>query len=89
MRAIGRISYGLYLWHLPLFLVIDAERTGLSFWPLLAVRFAATFAAAGASYVLVERPALRWKRRFEHVPSGRPPGHDAPDPQGTGVTVRP
>ncbi len=87
--AIGRISYGLYLWHLPLFLVIDAQRTGLSFWPLLAVRFAATFAAAGASYVLVERPALRLEAPLRARPVGPAVGPRCPGPQGTGVTVRP
>jgi peptidoglycan/LPS O-acetylase OafA/YrhL len=73
--AIGRISYGLYLWHLPVFLVLTPRQTdftvwntGLSFWPLLAVRVTATFAVATASFVLVERPCLRLKRRFERRP---------------------
>lgn len=73
--VIGRISYGLYLWHLPIFLVVTPRdtdftlwNTGLSFWPLLVVRFALTFAVAGASFALIERPALRLKRRFERRP---------------------
>ena len=73
--AIGRVSYGLYLWHLPIFLVVTPRETdftlwntGLSFWPLLVVRFALTIAIAGVSFVLVERPALRLKRRFERRP---------------------
>jgi peptidoglycan/LPS O-acetylase OafA/YrhL len=85
VRAVGRISYGLYLWHLPLFLVLDEERTGLSFWPLLIVRFVATFAAATASFFLVERPALRLKRRFERVRTTTESGSR----QVRGVTVRP
>jgi peptidoglycan/LPS O-acetylase OafA/YrhL len=53
---IGRISYGLYLYHFPLFLMIDNQRTGLSGPALLAARLAATAVAAVASYHLVEMP---------------------------------
>ncbi len=53
---IGRISYGLYLYHFPLFLMIDNQRTGLSGPTLLAARLAATTAAAVVSYHLVEMP---------------------------------
>ena len=53
---IGRISYGLYLYHYPMFLMIDGQHTGLSGTPLLLVRLAATGAAAVASYHLVEMP---------------------------------
>jgi peptidoglycan/LPS O-acetylase OafA/YrhL len=83
--AVGRISYGLYLWHLPIFLVLTADRTGLSFWPLVVLQFAATFAAALASFVIVERPALRLKRRFERVRTTPESGVA----RGPGVTVRP
>ncbi len=53
---IGRISYGLYLYHYPMFLMIDGQHTGLGGAGLLAVRLAATGAAAIASYHLVEMP---------------------------------
>ncbi len=53
---IGRISYGLYLYHYPMFLMIDGQHTGLSGTPLLLVRLATTGAAAVASYHLVEMP---------------------------------
>jgi hypothetical protein len=53
---VGRISYGLYLYHWPLFLVINHAHTGLLGLPLLVVRLAATFAAATASWYLVEEP---------------------------------
>jgi peptidoglycan/LPS O-acetylase OafA/YrhL len=65
--GIGRISYGLYLWHFPIawlqhpwpfpFGHIDST-TGL-IWRLVLA-----FAAAGLSYILIERPALRLKLRF-------------------------
>ena len=56
---IGRISYGLYLYHYPLFLMIDNQHTGLSGAALLAVRLSVTFAAAVVSYHFVEMPVRR------------------------------
>ena len=58
---VGRISYGLYLYHYPLFLMIDGERSGLSGAGLLAARLGATFAVAVLSYHLVEMP-IRQRR---------------------------
>jgi peptidoglycan/LPS O-acetylase OafA/YrhL len=62
--AVGVISYGVYLCHWPLFVWLSPERTGLGEWPLVVVRLSATFAAATASYFLVERPYRRrqWSR---------------------------
>lgn len=53
---LGRISYGVYLYHWPVFLWLDAERTGLAALPLFALRAGVTIAMAMASYVAVERP---------------------------------
>jgi peptidoglycan/LPS O-acetylase OafA/YrhL len=53
---VGRISYGLYLYHWPLFLVIDHAHTGLSGGWLLATRLAVTFAAATLSFRFIEEP---------------------------------
>ncbi len=54
--ALGLVSYGLYLWHWPIYLVLDSLRTGLDGWALFGVRFAVTLLAASASYILVEQP---------------------------------
>jgi SGNH domain (fused to AT3 domains) len=59
LRSLGVISYGVYLWHWPLFLGLTAERTGLQGAALLAVRIAATVTVATLSYVLVEQPVRR------------------------------
>jgi peptidoglycan/LPS O-acetylase OafA/YrhL len=53
---IGRISYGMYLWHFPLFIFIDEQRTGLSPWPLFFLRVIPTIGIAILSFYFVERP---------------------------------
>ncbi len=56
LRLLGVISYGVYLWHWPLFLALTAERTGQRGTALLALRLAATITVATVSYVFVEEP---------------------------------
>jgi peptidoglycan/LPS O-acetylase OafA/YrhL len=63
LRLLGRVSYGIYLWHWPLVLVLDQRRTGLSGAPLLAVRLTAIAAMTTASWVLIERPVLHGRSR--------------------------
>jgi peptidoglycan/LPS O-acetylase OafA/YrhL len=59
LRALGLISYGVYLWHWPVYVVLDADRTDLSGWPLVALRIAATLVVATVSYIVVEQPIRR------------------------------
>jgi peptidoglycan/LPS O-acetylase OafA/YrhL len=61
--AIGRISYGLYLWHWFVQVALTPERTGLDGGLLDAARVAASLAAATASYVLLEQRVRRAKGR--------------------------
>jgi peptidoglycan/LPS O-acetylase OafA/YrhL len=56
LPAIGAISYGLYLWHWPLFNWLTTESTGLSGPALDATRVLATLVVATGSFVIVERP---------------------------------
>jgi hypothetical protein len=67
MVGIGRISYGLYLWHWPVYLALDGERTGLHGYVLAALRVAVTGVFAGVSFVLIERPAQRVRVRPRRV----------------------
>ena len=66
--AIGRMSYGLYLWHSPVGWVTDGRHYGwvppMSRPVLLLVRVGLTFVIAAGSYRFVERPMLALKRRF-------------------------
>jgi len=59
IRYLGRISYGIYIWHWPLFLTLSAARTGLVGCPLFAIRVAATLIVSAASYHLLEQPIRR------------------------------
>jgi peptidoglycan/LPS O-acetylase OafA/YrhL len=61
LPAIGRISYGLYLFHWPVFNLVHGLSIRWSGASYTAVAFALTFAVATGSYLLVERRALRAK----------------------------
>jgi peptidoglycan/LPS O-acetylase OafA/YrhL len=58
---LGAISYGVYLWHWPIFLVLNGERTGWSGLSLFGVRCAATLAVSIVSWWAIERPVRRWQ----------------------------
>jgi peptidoglycan/LPS O-acetylase OafA/YrhL/lysophospholipase L1-like esterase len=60
--ALGLISYGVYLYHWPIFTLVDEARLGRGGAVLLAARLGLTLAVAVASYVLVERPVRRDQR---------------------------
>jgi peptidoglycan/LPS O-acetylase OafA/YrhL len=59
LRYIGRISYGLYLWHWPVIVFVTTDETGLAGRKLTVLRLAITFAITLASFYLLERPVLR------------------------------
>jgi peptidoglycan/LPS O-acetylase OafA/YrhL len=59
--AIGMISYGIYLVHWPVFVIVDADRTGLTGPALTIIRLLITGLIAIASYFLLERP-IRLRR---------------------------
>jgi peptidoglycan/LPS O-acetylase OafA/YrhL/lysophospholipase L1-like esterase len=59
LRLLGRVSYGAYLIHWPVFVWLDAERTGLDGVALAGVRLAVTAALTAVSYHVVEQPIRR------------------------------
>ena len=61
LRWLGRISYGLYLWHWPVYVLMTDVTTGLTGAALLLARLAATLAATTFSFYLVERPVRRYR----------------------------
>ncbi len=67
LRSIGIVSYGLYLYHWPLYFVLTPARIEISGAPLLAVRLIVTLAAATASYFLFERPIRNASVRPRYV----------------------
>lgn len=56
LTYIGRLSYGLYLWHWPIYVFLSANRTGMDGWSLTGLRFAVTLAFSAVSYHLIEYP---------------------------------
>ncbi len=68
IRLLGVISYGVYIYHLPCLKLTARAMSFAGFsvteeWPLLAVAgLGLSTAVAGASYVCVEQPVLRWAR---------------------------
>lgn len=61
MRGIGRISYGLYLYHYPIYFALLGPAPAAS---QVAVAVTASFAVATLSYLLLERPILNYAARF-------------------------
>jgi peptidoglycan/LPS O-acetylase OafA/YrhL len=56
---LGLISYGVYLYHWPLFLWLTADRTGLDGVWLQLLRWAVTLAVSAVSYRFLEEPIRR------------------------------
>jgi peptidoglycan/LPS O-acetylase OafA/YrhL len=75
LAAVGRISYGLFIWHM---LVASAlaphlDAIGLSANEALALRvvvfLAASFLIAALSWIAIEKPSNAWAARFAASPS--------------------
>lgn len=60
MARLGRISYGIYLWHFPLILLV---RTHVSSFVTVLITVPLSIIAAEISFRVLERPILRWRDR--------------------------
>ncbi|HEX4490161.1 MAG TPA: acyltransferase family protein [Acidimicrobiia bacterium] len=57
--GLGLISYGVYLYHWPIDVALDAQRAHLNGWPLFGLQTAVALAAAVLSYRYIEQPIRR------------------------------
>lgn len=70
--ALGRVSYGVYLWHYPIIVAVGDQMSGSSPTVQRVTAVGLTAAATMASWTLIERPAIAWKQRLR-LSSGREP----------------
>jgi peptidoglycan/LPS O-acetylase OafA/YrhL len=83
VRWLGTVSYGAYLWHMPVLFVLRAEgRMPVSPLPAFALVLGLTLVAAAVSWYGVERPAVRWaqarRRTARTSRAARSPARTAP-----------
>ena len=69
LRYLGEISFAAYLFHWPLFLLLDEDRTGQSGVILFGIRLAATLAAGALVYWAVQTP-FRWHVKLPSMALG-------------------
>ncbi|BAN02821.1 acyltransferase family protein [Ilumatobacter coccineus] len=59
LTSLGEISYGVYLWHWPVLIVLDEDRLGISGWALTGAQVGISLAVATVSYAVIEQPIRR------------------------------
>jgi peptidoglycan/LPS O-acetylase OafA/YrhL len=85
--AFGRVSYGFYLWHLPVLRWTDDRLIGRPGVVRVGLGFGLTLAATLASYRLLEQPALRLKSRFAPPVTRSDDAHHSPPDQSASVSA--
>lgn len=80
--ALGRWSYGIFLWHMSVILVLSPLLTerrsllGLALW--VGAILAVSVPLGAATYAWIEVPAIRWSKRGEKEPVSRVVAGPAP-----------
>lgn len=81
LMAVGRVSYGLYLWHYPVIVVVQDRLAGSGSPVRWLVATVVSALLTVASWLAVEKPCLRYKDRFRPA--------DGPTPLALGRTPEP
>lgn len=93
VTAVGRWSYGIFLWHLPVLIVlddkIDVPGGLLGLVVPLVVVLAVSVPLAAATYAWVERPAAAWSHRTVQRERRRDDSSDETAPAATSSTTSP
>ena len=87
LRAIGRVSYGLYLWHYFVFFALSEHAQEWSTLARVVVAISLTAAATCVSWFLVEQQFLHLKARLVQTPSAAE-ANGSPRPSGVDSVVR-
>jgi peptidoglycan/LPS O-acetylase OafA/YrhL len=87
IRALGDISYGMYLIHAPLILFLIALAPGLidaigAFWTVMLIGVPLTIVYGWFSAHWIEQPARRWARRYGRRATATPAPVRAPRADG-------
>jgi peptidoglycan/LPS O-acetylase OafA/YrhL len=69
---VGRLSYGIYLWHFPIILWL---RERLPVWPTLGLTLLISFTLAAVCLHLVDTPIKRWRRHLLSSAEAGTAGH--------------
>lgn len=66
LSSIGKISYGMYIFHLPVFTFfgIFLAESGFEIFPEVVLALSFTFLISVFSYRYIESPVLTWSKRF-------------------------
>ena len=69
LRAIGAVSYGIYLWHWPVVIFLTPQSVHLAGWRLLLLRSLLLSLVTVASYYLIEQPIRqrRWPQPWRRI----------------------
>jgi peptidoglycan/LPS O-acetylase OafA/YrhL len=67
LRGLGAISYGLYLYHWPIYRLLAESELGLEGWGLTAAQVATSLAAAVLSHRFLEQPILQGRWRWPSI----------------------